>query len=143
MAIIQNERIIPCDVDDTIIMHCKHSDYPESRRVSIPDPIDTTSTLTVVVNEPMVRLIREEIARGAFVMVWSRGGYAWAAAVVEAVGLTDIIPLIMSKPLVYFDDKPVEQWLKDRVYLEPDANYKNMGSNTLKQRRYHGLSGSK
>ena len=121
MVTIKSELIRPFDVDGTIIIH--GSDHHCKTKVNIYDPIENR-TITAGVNEPMVRLLKEEAARGGYIIVWSRGGYAWARAVVEALGLTREVSLVMSKPMVYFDDMNVEHWLKDRVFLGPDINYK-------------------
>jgi hypothetical protein len=120
--VIRSELIRPFDVDDTIILHGEKG-HPEYATVDIYDTIEG-KTITFRVHEPMVRLLREEHSRGGFIIVWSRSGFAWAETVVKALGLSDKVHLIMSKPLVYFDDSPVENWMKDRVYLSPDAHYK-------------------
>jgi hypothetical protein len=119
MQVIKSEQLRMWDIDDTLVMHSE----PCDESVDIHDPIDDR-TITLGINAPMVRLLKEEHSRGGFIVVWSRGGYAWAQAVITALKLTDKVHLIMSKPLVYFDDSPVENWLKDRVYLHPSTKYK-------------------
>lgn len=120
--IIESELIRPFDVDDTLILHDPKG-HPEFETVDIFDPIEN-KTITFRVHQPMVRLLKEEHSRGAFILVWSRSGFQWADTVVKALGIADKVHLIMSKPLVYFDDSPVESWMKDRVYLSPDTFYK-------------------
>jgi hypothetical protein len=120
--VIKSESIRPFDVDDTIILHGDKG-HAEYKTVEVPDRVEG-KTLTFRIHEPMVRLLKEEHARGSYIIVWSRSGYQWAHDVVKALGLEDKVHLIMSKPMVYFDDSPVENWMKDRVYLSPDAHYK-------------------
>lgn len=122
MKVIQSERVVFCDVDDTLVMHT-HGATPSDLVVDVPCRV-TGETLRMVVNEAMVRLVKEEQNRGATIIVWSRGGFQWAKDVVEAVGLKSYVTLVMSKPITYFDDKPVDEWLKDRVYLSPTTPYK-------------------
>lgn len=121
MRINENEDITPIDVDETLVLRGYH---PLLSTVDIPDPLCPGQFIKLRVHEPMIRLLREQHSRGSHIIVWSRGGYKWAAAVVKALGIEDYVHEVMSKPKTYFDDLPVENWLKDRVYLEPDCNYK-------------------
>lgn len=124
-TVITNERPVPCDVDDTLIMTSgKAGEYPDLPRIVVTDPLDPTKVLVFAVNVAMVRILKEEIARGAFTIVWSRGGFAWAEIICNKLELK--VDLIMTKPAVYLDDKPVEQWLKDRVYIGPETTYKSI-----------------
>lgn len=110
------------DVDETLIMHTRDLSS-SSTTVKVYCEIEGRN-LIFRVNEPMVRLLKEEHAKGAFVFVWSRGGNQWATDVIKALDLEYYVNLTLDKPLVYFDDKPVEEWLIYRVYLSPDTVYK-------------------
>ena len=122
--LIQNERIIPCDIDDTLVMTSLGSPTYGKKGIKVKDPL-SDSYFYLIPNTAMIRLIKEEMSRGAFIIFWSRGGYQWAANVVQALGIDTKNALIMTKPLVYFDDKDVSEWLKDRVYLTHLTKYKN------------------
>lgn len=124
MVTIKSENTRPFDVDGTIILPVTSSDPHNSRYVRILDPIDPTSYLRFRVHEPMVRLLKEEFHRGSCIIVHSRGGWAWAEAVVDALGLRPYVHYAKSKDLVYFDDCAVGEWLKDRVFLDPNLPYK-------------------
>ena len=136
MRVIANEKIVPCDIDGTLIIHVsteasrKEPCWPLGNRLWIKDPY-TGDRCELLVNPNMVRLFREELARGSHMLVWSRGGYRWAKAVIEALGLdVDAEPsqlTITSKPFVYFDDIDVEVWLSERVFIPPTAYYKKGG----------------
>jgi hypothetical protein len=76
------------------------------------------------VNENMIQLLKEEHHRGANVIVWSRGGWEWACAVIEALGIEPWVDEVYTKPIVYYDDTPVKKWLKDRVFIDHDQVYK-------------------
>lgn len=121
MIVLEKENIKPFDVDDTLVMHDREP--CNSDTVMIVDPYSSFKVF-LAKNHPMIRLLKEEKARGGTIVVWSRGGYAWAKAVVEALELEPYVDLIMSKPMVYFDDKDVSEWLKDRVYIGPNTRYK-------------------
>lgn len=122
MNIIRNERPIQVDVDETLVIHENPLSY--SRFVQVSDPHEVGKTITLGVNEPIIKVLKDEKKRGSFITVWSRSGYAWAAAVVTALELGEYVDIVMTKPISYIDDKPVEQWLTDRVYLHPDTVYK-------------------
>ena len=125
MQVVDNHNPVFFDVDDTLILSSKvQPALPGLIGVTVIDPI-TQNQLFYRRNSPMIRLLEEEVAKGSFVVVWSRGGYEWAKAVVEALKLQDKVNMIMSKPMVYFDDKDVSEWLTYRVYIAPDVRYKN------------------
>ena len=119
MQIIKNENIKPFDVDNTLTCDPKDTSF----KVDVVDPV-TKGWLTIGVNENMVRLLLEEKQRGAFILVWSRGGYEWAKNVLIAIDIVDKVDLVMSKPLAYFDDTPVKKWMKDRIFIGPKERYK-------------------
>lgn len=122
MQITKSERIIPCDIDDTLVLTSGNAPIG-ALTVDIYDAV-TEKFIKMAVHESMVRLLKEESHRGAYILVWSRGGYEWAANVIRALHLEEYVDQVMSKPITYFDDKNVAEWMKDRVYLEPGTNYK-------------------
>ncbi len=121
MIVTHSENIVFFDVDGTLIV--PPSGNPLDDHINIYDPIEG-KLIRQRVHKPMVRLLKEEHARGSYVVVWSRGGHAWAESVVRALGLELYVHQVMSKPLAYFDDLPVDEWLKYRVFLSPDTVYK-------------------
>ncbi len=108
------------DIDDTLVMHKEHG---TTTRVLVTNPYDNVKR-QYEVNTNMVKLLKEEYARGNPIVLWSRRGAAWARAVAEALDLIQYVSLIMDKPMVYFDDKPVTDWLQDRVYIGPEDSFK-------------------
>lgn len=123
MNIHKNENVTPFDVDGTLIVSYTEESAKHGRKVQVWDAI-TEKYITVVAHEPNIRLLMEEHHRGSLVIVWSRGGYQWAANVIKALDLVDYVSDVYTKPLAYFDDLPIEAWLKYRVYLEPETRYK-------------------
>ncbi len=115
------------DIDDTLVMHGLDKYIPGATYAKIIDPVYEGEFINLRINEPMVRLVREEIARGSKIFFWSRGGYEWAANVVKSLGFEseyDTEMIVMTKPFAYFDDSPIDKWMPDRVYLDPDKPYK-------------------
>lgn len=119
MNVVKHDHIRPFDIDGTLIVN-RREDLP---RVDIIDPL-TNRTITMSVNKAMVRLLKEEHHRGNYILVWSRGGYEWARNVIQALDLVPYVHQVMTKPICYFDDKPVKKWMKDRVFIGPDEKYK-------------------
>lgn len=122
MRVVKSENTVFVDVDGTLINHGQRSDRA-GRRISVLDPL-TGEYLPMQAHEPNIRLLLEEKHRGSFVVVWSRGGYEWAESVLKALDITDKVDLVMSKPLAYIDDVPINEWLPYRVYLDPNTDYK-------------------
>src|SRR5438034_526949 len=123
MRIIKSEQTSFWDVDGTLILPYNEINKKLGRIADVYDSI-TKNYIKMVVHEPMVRLLKEEKHRGAHVIVWSRGGYEWAANVVRALDLVSYVNDVMSKPMAYFDDVEIKDWLPYRVYLEPTMQYK-------------------
>lgn len=128
MIVIESERTIMVDVDKTLVMHdtSEFGDKP-AHSVKVVDP-STGEELTLYKNEPMIKCLQEELYRGAFVFIWSMGGYEWAKNVLTAIGFDDSIKnmIVMSKPFACFDDAPVESWLKYRLNIRPNEYYKGV-----------------
>ena len=123
MKVIKNEDVVYFDVDQTLILY-EGTPGAENEPVALVlDPL-RNRRIEFKEHSAMVRLLKEANQRGSFVVVWSRGGWEWATNVVEALQLTPYVNQVMTKPLVYFDDKDVKEWLIYRVYLEPGTRYK-------------------
>lgn len=111
------------DVDNTLILPLDNGLCTVGELVNVWDTVDKTF-IGMQSHPAMIRLLLEEKHSGKKVIVWSRGREEWAQAAVEALGLTKQVDLVISKPLVYFDDLDVKEWLPYRVYLQPGTKYK-------------------
>lgn len=127
MAVLEYNHVCTCDIDSTLIMHVEPAHELPDSLVSVIDPMDPTKIIQVLPNEPMIRILREELAAGYLVIVWSKGRYEWARAVLKALKISHKNIVIMSKPTHYMDDRPCEEWMGPRIYLPPDQIYKNRG----------------
>lgn len=124
MITIKNENIRPFDIDGTLVLPYNPWIVNQpGRDVLVYDSVEDKH-IKMIAHEPMIRLLKEEKAKGSFILVWSRSGNDWARNVIKALQLTEYVDVVMSKPLVYFDDVDVKDWMKDRVYLSPDMRYK-------------------
>lgn len=125
MTVIKNNNTVFFDVDETLVLTLEPTTENASHIfIDIPDPLNPNGMIVKALHIPMIRLLQEEHAKGSFVVVWSRGGYDWATSVVRALKLETKVNLVMTKPMVYFDDLPIEKWLPYRVYFEPGTKYK-------------------
>lgn len=118
--IITNEAIVMVDCDETLVTWLHNE---ETNGILIKDPNDGNENW-VRPHLPHLKVLKNKAARGSFIVVWSAGGYAWAKAVVDALGLQEHVGLIMSKPVAYMDDKMANDFMGERIYLPPDSNYK-------------------
>jgi hypothetical protein len=125
MKVIKSEQVVFFDVDNTLVYPAEKYKGHQGALVEVYDAV-TKKHVLMRVNEPNMRLLLEEKHRGSFVIVWSRGGYEWAANVLRALDLESKVDLVMSKPLVYYDDLSIDEWLTYRVFLEPNTLYKKL-----------------
>lgn len=120
MNVIKNEMPIYFDVDETLIVWGKIK--RGQKVVAVTDPYGG-SVNYVRPHLGHIKVLKDRHARGAFITVWSAGGYRWAEAVVKALGLTNHVHQIMSKPFMYVDDKEAHEILGERLYLGLDSTY--------------------
>ena len=120
MKTIKSEIPFFSDVDETLVLWGKVR--KGQKAVSITNP-ETGEQHYLRVHGPHIKILKSRHARGAYVIVWSAAGYAWAEAVVKALKLNDYVDLIMSKPMFYMDDKHPDEFMGQRIYLKPDDSY--------------------
>lgn len=122
MNVIEGERNIMFDVDDTLVMWDDKYLEPGDSKVSVIDPYDGCKVY-LTPHKQHIKLLKNHLMRGTQVFVWSQGGVLWAKAVVVALGLESSSVYVMSKPLSYVDDLPVQEWLIDRIYISPTSKW--------------------
>jgi hypothetical protein len=119
MQVIRSENVIYVDVDDTLVTYPNGIGWVEEECITLVDPYDGNTTLRLP-HLPNIKLVKNHKARGAHIIVWSQNGFQWAEAVVKALGLQPYIDLIQSKPRMYIDDLPCQEWMGERMYLDPN-----------------------
>lgn len=119
MKTIESEQLIGCDIDETLILWGPATSV---KTVAFVDPYDG-ETKIVGVHEANVKVLVNHLARGSVVFVWSRSGYKWAKAALEALGIDHDNIYVSSKPIGYIDDKPCEQWMGEQIYLPVDSKW--------------------
>lgn len=121
--VLRSDNIIYFDVDETLIFW-KHITYRgvDPNTIDIPDPYmrPAGAIVRAVPNQRNIDLLKRNKGQGRSVVVWSAGGYAWAESVVKTLGLEEYVDLIIPKPSVYVDDRPMEDWKLNRIYLSKD-----------------------
>ena len=102
MIVIKSDKVIFFDIDETLVQEHPNADITIS--------CEGYTTQVKVIQENFNRIIYHK-ARGQTIAVWSNSGYKWAAAVVLALGLTNEVDLVISKPWGYYDDLDSSKWL--------------------------------
>jgi hydroxymethylpyrimidine pyrophosphatase-like HAD family hydrolase len=114
------EHVIYFDVDDTLIHWDENYTQPVDGGVEITCPHDGQISHHRV-HERHVRFLRKQVAKGRGVVVWSAGGVGWAKAVVEALGLSELNIMVLSKPDKAVDDLPdARDIIPNVIYLSED-----------------------
>ena len=113
--VINNDDSVFCDIDETLVFW-KTTD-PTDTVIEVPDPYINDKPVKLVPHQRNIDLIRRKYGQGKMIIAWSAGGAIWARNVINALGLNDIVTLIMAKPTTYVDDIDVANWGLNRVYL--------------------------
>ena len=121
MKIIENEQIIKIDVDDTLIVWGNKCNK-KFKSIKMIDPY-SKKTIRFKAHAGHIKVLKDRKARGAYIVVWSSGGYRWAEAIVKALKLTRYVDEVSSKPIMYIDDLTATDILGERLYLDKFSDY--------------------
>lgn len=91
-------RVLYVDVDRTLVRPFEKTDGTDTPAVNIGDQLYAKSVANIQILERFAK------SAGVAVVVWSASGGAWAAQVISALGLQDLVALAVSKPSWYLDD---------------------------------------
>jgi hypothetical protein len=122
MKVINQESTVFVDCDDTLVMWGKYKEFDTRDKVEIKNPHDGTSSF-LFPHLGHIKVLKDRKARGSFIVVWSSGGFAWAEAVVKALGLENHVDLCMTKPHMYIDDKKATEWMGEHLYIPYGSGY--------------------
>lgn len=120
MKVIDKESTIFIDVDDTLVMWGKIKKGQKS--VAIINPHDGEQNY-LAAHKGHIKVLKDRKARGSFIVVWSAGGFAWAKAVVKALGLENHVDMVMTKPHMYIDDKKSHEFMGEHLYIPYGTGY--------------------
>lgn len=113
--ILETDNLVFFDVDETLILWVDPK-TPGAQFVN--DPYMPGELVFFVPHISHINLLKRTYHQDSAIVVWSYGGVRWATTIVEKLGLTDFVSLILRKPQIYVDDKPMEKWFPKRIYLE-------------------------
>jgi FMN phosphatase YigB (HAD superfamily) len=122
MLVIDSDKVTFFDVDDTLVKWSFSQE--EADQYGIKFNNFGYETL-LVPHRTHIEQLKKHRARGHKIIVWSAGGYDWAAEVVKVLGLEDAVDLVISKPTWFYDDLPASHFLPEgnRIYIK-DGNIK-------------------
>jgi phosphoglycolate phosphatase-like HAD superfamily hydrolase len=102
--VLETEHIVAFDVDETLIKWHKDHKVPGTGKIKIVDPY-SKEVLYLRPHSVHKRLLKQYKERGFGILVWSHAGSKWASVIVETLGLSEYVDLIMAKPARHVDDK--------------------------------------
>jgi len=119
MNVIENELVVGCDVDDTILMW-KEPTIPGPGKLEV-DFAGKKVYLTP--HQYHVDLLRSYNERGYYIIIWSANGYRHAKQAAKVLGLEDLVSgkngHVQVKLTKHMDDNPhADSILGPRVYCE-------------------------
>jgi hypothetical protein len=107
-------RPLPVDIDETLVLY---KDISRDKKGKIAFEYGD-KTLYLTPHQMNIAFIKHcKNVRGYTLIAWSANGGHWAKTVIEGLGLTEYFDFYMQKPIEYVDDKPVEQWMTNRVWI--------------------------
>lgn len=104
MITIKSDRVVYCDVDDTLIM------WPELGQEGYKPHLKH------------IEMLKRFKSRGQAVIVWSAGGHEWAEHIVKELGLEPYVDAVLCKPSWYMDDLMAQEFLPEvnRIYVKQE-----------------------
>lgn len=120
MIYVENEHIICCDVDDTLIMWSL-GNSTDHKAIPLERTLEDGMVIVeyVLPHNKHIQQLKTHKTRGHYIIVWSAGGSQWAKNAVKLLGIENYVDLVMAKPTWCYDDKqpedymPRSQWIKD------------------------------
>lgn len=129
--------VIPCrntvffDVDDTLVAWNATPEQLQEHGVEFECPgsmhdIDNDGNpvycppwkALLLPHRKHIEQLKKHKMRGHTIVVWSAGGFDWAAAVVKTLGLESYVDLVISKPVWFYDDLTPDEFMGKRYYMD-------------------------
>lgn len=116
MQILEGNQSTFVDVDDTLILW-NPTEEQKAKYGSIYVSPEGYATV-LVPHLPNIEQLKKHAERGHTVIVWSAGGWRWAAEAVKFLKLEAYVTLVLEKPIWYYDDKNAEDFMGKPQYLK-------------------------
>ena len=115
MLVVQNDNCVFFDCHDTLVMwdnRYKADDYSNCVLVD-----DGYIKEYLVPHDKHIKYLKDsKLLNKNTVVVWSAGGWNWARAVVESLGISEYVDAVMSKPERYVDDLHCSKFMGEMIY---------------------------
>lgn len=114
------DKVAMFDCDDTLVMwgtdsHVKYDEeiYKKENAIEFnyEDTYGHKTVFYLVPNKKTITLMKHLKQTGTKIVVWSAGGAPWAKCVVETLGISHMVSIIMCKPTWYVDDLHCTEWM--------------------------------
>lgn len=114
MKLLEFENWLMVDIDETLITKINPSERNGGYlTLAYGDTLEFFDRC----NDNIALMVHHKKTRGYGIIAWSANGKEWAEKVVTALELEQYVDYIMTKPMKYLDDKPVETWMTSQIYL--------------------------
>lgn len=115
--VLQSDKVVFCDIDDTIVKWNPTQEEINTKGVAFNN---YGWQVMLVPHYAHIEQIKRHKAIGHKVIFWSAGGWEWANEVIKTLELTEYADAIMSKPSWFIDDLPASAFMPEhnRIYKE-------------------------
>ena len=117
MQVIDEKPTVYFDIDNTLVLW---NDKSSVSVVRVPDVDVEGKYYRLSIHQKHVQLLLRYHKQGYNIVVWSAAGSRWAANVIKALGLEEIVDLAISKPTRYVDDLDASEFMGKRYF---EKNY--------------------
>ncbi len=112
MLITKNEQICYFDVDQTLVNWVSGSTVGALPAMYYGERVHLTPI------DQHIRFLKSMKARGAYIIVHSGNGWAWAEQVVKLLRLEYHVDEVKTKPYKIIDDSDYINWMPTRIFIE-------------------------
>jgi hypothetical protein len=117
VQVIENDRTVYIDCDDTLVMWPKDYKKKKKGRVKCIDHYNKTVNY-LIPHKKHINLLKAYKGRGFFCVAWTAAGSLWFLEVIKQLKLEKYVDLVITKPEKYVDDLDSSVWIGPRVYLK-------------------------
>jgi phosphoserine phosphatase len=130
MKVLTCKNPVFFDVDDTLVKWGVEA-MPHEERIPIACPVSKVYldgeetecpawTEFLVPHRKHIQKLIEYKKKGSTIVVWSKGGEVWAAAVCKALKIDRYVDLVIEKPSKYYDDLEAKDFMGKREFYKDE-----------------------